>query len=358
MTSLYDALEVCLQALGEGKDMESTLAMYPDLAEELKPILAASLKARTLGSSSLAKEAQDRGRNRVLRRAAELRKSKPNQKRRILSLFPRLAVTLGLAVLFLLSSTGLVSASTGSLPGDQLYPLKRTWEQMRLFFSFRIQDRDLLESQYDQERLDETQGVLARDRSVMVTFSGLVTKQNGNNWVVSGIPILITKTTHLNAASILSGSPVNIIGITRPGGIVEAQEIQLLGSGASLPPLEPSDNNETELKSGTAVPTPILPTISPQSPGNGSQIFEFHGVVNSILGSTWVINSQSVIVTGAQIQGTILPGAVILFQGYYTPDGRFIATKIEIQSNGNNNGPPSETATPPPEDGSGREGDG
>src|SRR5260370_42180703 len=102
---------------------------------------------------------------------------------------------LGLAVGLALSSAGLVSAASGTLPGDQLYSLKRTWEQVRLVLAVNSQDRDLLESRFDRERLDEIDGLLGAPRSAIVTFSGLIMKPNGNNLVVSNIPVLVTPPT-------------------------------------------------------------------------------------------------------------------------------------------------------------------
>ena len=43
MNNLYDALEICLQELEQGADIETALIRYPDLADELRPILELSL---------------------------------------------------------------------------------------------------------------------------------------------------------------------------------------------------------------------------------------------------------------------------------------------------------------------------
>lgn len=344
MTNLYDALDVCLKALEQGRDIDFVLALYPDMAEELRPILEASRQARFLSEITIPVGVQRRGRARLLRRADEMRRLKRPSTKQFIPLVLRLAVVLSLAAVFFLSSTGLVSASSGSLPGDQLYPVKRTWEGVRLFFTFNSESRDILQSEYDQERLDEIDGLLAKDRAMAVTFSGLVTKQSGNSWLVSGIPVLVTSSTQLSA-NLVDGAPVNVIGSTRIDGQVEAQEIQLLQAGVSLPPLEPSNNNNTEnekeSEGGKTVTPSISPTASPQAVkprqdagGKTFQTFEFHGVVNSILDSTWTINGQPVVVEGAQIHGTILPGSVVKFQGYYGADGRFVVTSIENQPNG------------------------
>lgn len=49
---LYDALEICLREIENGVTLENVLARFPDLAAELRPILKASVKARTLNVAS------------------------------------------------------------------------------------------------------------------------------------------------------------------------------------------------------------------------------------------------------------------------------------------------------------------
>ncbi len=350
MTELYDALDVCLQALEQGKDLESVLRDYPEFSRDLRPILETSLKARSLGDITVPADVHRRSRSRLLQRARELRLEQQNPRYRMIPVYSRLAVALGLAAVFFLSSTGLVSASAASLPGDQLYPVKRTWEDVRLFFTFNPQDRDILESEYEQERLDEIDGLLAENKAASVNFSGLVSQQSGDTWLVSGIPVHLTGSTQLTSGSIINGMPVNIIGVTHSNGEVEAQAVQVLAAGVSLPPLEPSDKDRSEGKSNkTLAPTVNPGTVGPHGPmavqtpeqnsntGKSPHTFEFHGVVSNIQAGNWTINGQSVYVEGAQINGTILPGSVVTFQGYYNQDGTFVVTRIEEQGNGGSN---------------------
>jgi hypothetical protein len=48
----------------------------------------------------------------------------------------RFAFALVLTLVFFFSGTGLVRASSSTLPGDNLYGVKRTWEDVRLLFVF------------------------------------------------------------------------------------------------------------------------------------------------------------------------------------------------------------------------------
>jgi hypothetical protein len=343
----YEVLENSLQALEQGQDLDSILARYPDLARELRPILEASLLARTSGGAPVPSDVQRRGRARLLQRAAELRETRSPKRRVLIPFFPRLAITLGIVGALALSSTGLVNASGSALPGDQLYPVKRTWEDVRLLLVFNSQERDLLESQYEQERIDEIDELLTKGRTASIIFSGLVAKQQDGRWLVSGIPVEVTASTRLPADGIPDGAPVMVTGMTRSDGAVEAQEIQLLQAGVPLPPLEPSDNDEDHNNEDhgkpedshvpparTAVSTRGTPAPESSQTRGDNKSYEFTGVVGSMQGNAWTINGQTVSVEQAQIKGNVKVGSMVKFEGYYDSSGRFVVTKIEVNSGG------------------------
>ena len=333
---LFDALEVCLQKLEQGQTIDSVLKLYPDLESELRPILKASLQARTLADSSVPSLVQRRGRTRLLKYATELRKSEPtSSKKRVISFFPRMALALGLTAVLILGSTGLVGASSSSLPGDQLYPVKRTWEGVQLALVFNQQGREVLQSQFDQERLNEIDELLVKSRTQPVTFSGLVTKQQDGAWLVSGIRVLVTNKTRLSSSQISDSFPVMVIGITRSDGVLEADEIRSLQPGSMLPPLEPSEGgnnnsvpNVVPTVPPVAVQTPSAPTATPQS-------FAFTGIVQKEEGATWTINGQAVSMDRSKVTGSINVGDAVKFEGFYGDNGNFVVTSIQSDSQGN-----------------------
>jgi hypothetical protein len=241
-----------------------------------------------------------------------------------------------------LTSTGLVSASSGTLPGQQLYPVKRTWESVRLMFVFSPEQRDLLESDYEQERLNETSALLGRRLAAPISFSGLLSRQPDGTWRISGIPVLVSASTTLPAVPIADGAPVTVTGTTRGDGLVEAMQIQVLEPGSALPPLRPSEHNDGEVSGsqvdsgGSPGPAPsVTPQVS-QSHSSGSDSgrnsYQFSGVVESMQGNAWRINGQPVYMDTAKIQGNIRPGSIVKFEGYYGADGRFIVTTMETDS--------------------------
>ena len=332
---LYDALEVCLNALETGVDIESVLNLYPQFADELRPVLEAAIQVQSRAVPAVPEAAMQRGRARVLQHATRMRKAAPKARSRwSLFAFPRLATSLVIALIFLLSGTGLVSASSGALPGDSLYPVKRSWEDLRLFFVFSPQGRAGLESEFEQERLDEISSLLTKGRKETIAFAGLVTAQDSGEWKVSSISVAITSSSRLPADAVSVGAPVMVIGHTNSQGFVEADTIEALGPGVSLPPLEPSqmELSEPEETQGN--------TSAPETNGNqqpeqlGNVTYEFQGVVESMNGNIWKINGQSVNVEFAENNSPVNVGEIVEFEGYYSMDRQFIVTKIEVKSSG------------------------
>jgi hypothetical protein len=272
MTSetLFDALETCLEALDRGDAVESCLMRYPALAEELRPILISALEARRAAVTEIPAEVVARGKARVLQAAAEMRaerQSQPKaavlpfwrQKNFFSARFYRLAVTASLMVAFLLTGgTGLVNASSGAIPGDQLYPVKRGWEDVQLAFVFNPQHKVELEHKFDQERVQEIEELYTEGRMEQVHFQGVVQSQTPKFWVIDGLQVAIGEET-LFQGEMTVNSLVEVLGETDDGRI-KAEQLRLLatpqayptGTPTWLPPTlaAPESTHESEDQSG------------------------------------------------------------------------------------------------------------
>ena len=278
MNNLYEALEICLQEIEKGADLESVLFRYPDLADELRPILEASAGAKNMAVPAPSPDVVRRNRTKLLQHAAQMREANVKSSRRVwFASMRRLAVTLAVVALLFVSGTGLVGASSNTLPGDNLYPVKRTWEGVRLFFTFNPMEREALEVEHENERLHEVQEVLAEGRSTEVDFNGLVTSQNGNEWVVANVRVLISDQTELRDRGIGVGSPVRVRGITQGNNIVLAERISLLSSDEKLPDVDDSHesegDNENNSGPGSGNDGPgneATETVAPQNDHSGS----------------------------------------------------------------------------------------
>jgi hypothetical protein len=356
MNNLYEALEICLKEIEQGADVDTVLFRYPDLADELRPILEASVKAKAMAIPAPSQDVMRRNRAKVLQRAAELREGKGrSQARRIWSVPLRRALVTFMVVLTLfVSGTGLVGAASNTLPGDNLYPVKRTWEGIRLFLTFDLLEREALELEHENERLEELYELFAMGRSAEVDFAGYVTRQTGNEWRVSGITVLLSAETRLPDQQVTMGAAVRVRGQTQGDQIVLAERIELLSSGIKLPEVEDDgsgleeEDNENSNQSleddsgrGTIGETLKVKATKTPKPEFKPEMKSFEGIVSSIKNTIIVVDGITMDLSLAEeIKGTPGVGVIARVEGYYNANGVFIVVKIEFknESSGSDSG--------------------
>ena len=357
MNDIYDVLELCLQEVEKGADVETVLSRYPDHAGELRPILEASVQAKSLAVPDPTPDVVRRNRAKVLQQAAQIREAQAGPARRLWSVpLRRVLVSLAVIGVLFISSTNLVRAASTTLPGDNLYPVKRTWEDVRVLLTFNMQAREALEIEHENERLEELNDLFAEGRSVKVDFAGMVTSQNGDLWLVSKVPVLVSAQTDLGGQSLAIGDAIRVRGFTQADGTVLAERVDLLPADVPLPDLDdesPSleqEKPETEPESGEdnsgkGSGNDVPKTEETQAPEDESNLKEssLDGNVDSINGSELVVNGQSIDIAGAEIKGTPKVGAAAKVEGYYDANGVFIVTKIEFQSTSSESGSGSES---------------
>lgn len=316
MNNIFDTLEICLQEMENGADMETVLARYPKLANELRPILETAAKARNMSVAEPSPEAIRRGRARVMQRAAEMRESKIAPRKRVIPAFQRLALSFSLAALLLLSSTGLLSASASALPGENLYPVKRTWEGLRLLLIFDQQARTLLEDQFEYERLLEVNELLTEGRHEVIQFAGVFMQVNGVTYV-SGVPVILP--AKVQAPD--NGAPIVLTGQTNAQGVVEITSLNVLPDGSVVPVGNPIEMELETDSNPIDVPAPVATP----------QYYAMEGVLQSISSTTLMLNDLVVYLDNARIEGELCVGARVEVEGYFAVDGRFIVTKAEVK---------------------------
>jgi hypothetical protein len=350
MNNIYDLLEACLQDLENGADVESVLKRFPEHADQLRPILNAAVQARILAVPAPSSDAMRRGRAKFMQRAAELRERKSAPiilPRRVIPLFQRLAITLGITSVLLVSGTGLVNASSSALPGENLYTVKRSWEDVRLFFAFNQDQRISLQGEFENERLKEVSDLITEGRDEPIQFSGVFMQLKGVTYV-SGLPVLISKNTLLPAESLQDGAAVMITGHTNSKGLVEVDSITLLPEGSTVPvgkPVEADSESSSgpDNKTGTeGAPDGGSGNEGEQNRSNGSTAspsFQINGDIDSVSNDTIKVNGLTMSIKGAEVNGEIKPGAKVEVEGFYAPDGQFIVTKVKVNdSNSGNDG--------------------
>jgi len=310
---IYDVLEACLQSIERGANIDSLVARYPQFADELRPLLKAALSARAMPLPSPSASGMRRGRSQLLQKAAEMReaKSAPRARRSVIPLFQRLAISLGLTTALVFSGTGLVSASSNALPGENLYQVKRTWEDVSLFFVFDPSVRMVRQNEYEQERLHEATELLAEGRPEQISFAGVVVEQNGQ-FYISNLPVLLTPETK---GKLENGATVMAVGRTDAQGFVVLEIVEVLPPGS------------------------IVPLGQPVKVDSGERD-EFHleGKIDSLQQSELTVDGRVVYLQNTTIEGAISVGAQVDVEGYFTSDGKFIAVKIEVEDSSDGDG--------------------
>jgi len=221
--TMYDILESCLQELENGAQVESLLARYPAHAHDLRPILIAIRKAQKMPMPEPSREAATRGRARLMQRVSELREAQSSAPRkRVIPFLQRIAISFAVTAVFVLSGTGLVSASSSALPGQNLYPVKRRWEDVRLFFAFAPEERKSLEDEIKKEREHEANELLTEGEENEVEFSGKLTTANGTTYI-STLPVTFPPGSQIPA----DGTVIEVEGWTTNKGYVEIIKFEI-----------------------------------------------------------------------------------------------------------------------------------
>ena len=241
----YEVLETMLENIFEhGADIESSLAEFPEFAEELRPLLQSAMSASALAAPPASADVARRGRTRLLAQAAKIRDTAPASRVSFFS-FRLATAALTLLLVFFVGGTGIVNASASALPGDNLYAVKRGWESAHFWFA----DEDKtasLEAEYEEERRGEVQELLGGGRLAAVRFEGVVSSLNGSKWEVAGVPVIVSKEADVEDA-IQVGSDVIVSGQTQSDGTVLAEMIVL--SGHSEDHIEiPVESPEAEIE--------------------------------------------------------------------------------------------------------------
>jgi len=158
-----------------------------------------------------------------MQRVSELREaqsSKPHK--RVIPFFQRIAIAFAVTAIFISSGTGLVSASSSALPGQNLYPVKRRWESVRLFLAFNTEERKIIEDEIENEREHEANELLSEGEEHEVEFSGVLTTVNGTIYI-STLPVVFPD----NLTPPADGTVIKAEGRTTDKGYVEITEFKI-----------------------------------------------------------------------------------------------------------------------------------
>jgi hypothetical protein len=216
-----EIFDECLLQLQNGVPLEKVLSSHPEQATDLRPLLEIAQRlSKAAGAPPTS--TQQRSRAGFLEKASRMSFRKKVSIWRRTSL--RLAGAVMLALVLVFSGIwGVTQTSASSLPGDRLYPVKRSVENVRLRFAPSDAIRLNLEQEFDQRRKSEVDELIKDKRSAPVTFSGAVERNSSGGWTVNGIPVEIPDD---DQSELSQGHEVEIEGVSSEDGRVWATVVQ------------------------------------------------------------------------------------------------------------------------------------
>ena len=279
-------LEDCLTRLRSGASIEECLMAYPAQAEALSPLLLVTSRVRKIVRPQARPEAVQAGLERVLtamstKSIAQGISNQPISKswfsrytERIFTILRtilfgkenkgmKFALRLAMdMVVILVVGLGLtVNASASSLPGDPLYGVKRTWEEVRLGFSLNDQAQQALQNKLLEERRQEVQQLLQLRRPARVEFEGYLQSISADEWVVDGIHVKMQPDTIVQGNPAI-GTYVWIRAQIQSDGSLVARQVRVMNENQPVFPY-PGPGM-------TSTPWPYQTPWSTPMPGNST----------------------------------------------------------------------------------------
>ena len=158
MERIEEALNDCIERMDSGESLGDCLNSYPDLADELKPLLELS-HAVTETSLSIKPRGEFKAAARQRFHAALAEKESKQAK---IAPAPRrwhfkwATVAVAMLLVFVVGG-GMGVASADSVPGEPLYRIKTLTERIRMGLTFGNENKAQLHLELAEERSDEIQ---------------------------------------------------------------------------------------------------------------------------------------------------------------------------------------------------------
>jgi len=394
----------CLSRLREGQPLADVLAdVDRETAEQLRPLLETVYMLESVPVPPRDPERAAATRKAFLDQAAQMRAESATQRSLVAAVrtwfeqaaqalsstrWRRPAMALATFVLIILVTRTTVVLASDSIPGDLLYPVKRTSERVALLLVPSQEARAELQRTYVLRRQQEVKAVLEKKRPVRtLDFEGFILSIKGDTWRVGGYAIqvppeaTITGTPHPGAwAMVTATAPGDGRLIARRIAVLGREPTGLLAAPAATPTptltptptvtVTPTDTptvtptpsftptprptrtptptytptatvtptptatpTSTSTPTATVTPTPTAtPTATPTPTSFHVPVVEFYGCIQAQNGALWTIADRVVDVSGAYIDesgGRAIVGAEARVRARREPD-RLLAEALYV----------------------------
>ncbi len=161
-----DILDICLDHIvRDGWTVERCLETYPEHSSQLEPLLRAG-RSVSEGTSVEPKADYKQALKRQVQASIHARAAESQRGRPFWTLQRGWALVAVALLVVLVGGAGTVTASSSSLPGDVLYPVKTAAERVQGFFTFGDEAKANFYMKLAERRLEEMKSLSEKDRVV------------------------------------------------------------------------------------------------------------------------------------------------------------------------------------------------
>ena len=256
-------------SLSDRMTLEQFLAEHADLEAEIRPELETAVWLVSRQEQVHTRPGfVPASKKRVLERIKQEASSQDAKHGFLGFLLPRFGVhwapALVAAIIVLSSTGGLLSAAQGSMPGDQLYTVKRISEQVAAGITFNEMQRVELNSQYTGRRLDEAAALITGGKYEAAEPALDAFEQQGSRTVelLEGVSNHQLKTKEALAAAVEEDflQQANRLQAMQVVSPAEMQGRLAQAQAASMQNARFAGNIEDEIHQSTATPSPTPTT--------------------------------------------------------------------------------------------------
>lgn len=162
-----DVLDQCIDRIAAGESIDNCIDSFPAYADELRSILGVAAAAqRTAASVQPRPEFKARLSYEIMAAAHDRKSAKPGWVLPGFLRIPRWATAAAVSLaLLIVAGTGTVMASSDSLPGQTLYPVKLAAENVQLALTFSDVSKAKLYAELADKRAQEIAILLEQDET-------------------------------------------------------------------------------------------------------------------------------------------------------------------------------------------------
>jgi len=152
--NIEEILDDCISKMQAGATMDSVLAAHPEAASELRPMLDVVFDLSRLPDPPFSAKGLMRALSHQTEHVRRKRITWPSFEFPWFSTQVLVRVAAGIAVVFMIG-WGVSAASAQALPGDWMYPIKRTIERVKLMLTINAANEAELRISFSEQRMSE-----------------------------------------------------------------------------------------------------------------------------------------------------------------------------------------------------------